>query len=75
MWLEKGSLMPDACINRAEHNVTVCKAGREALLAPIPTRPPRKTGEEEMEHGATARNGSTVCHMAFSLSCEVLHFI
>lgn len=62
MWLEKGSLMPDACINRAEHSVIVCKAGREALPAPIPTGPPRKTREEEREHGATARNGSTLSH-------------
>lgn len=62
VWLEKGSLMPDACINRAEHSVTVCKAGREALPAPIPTGPPRKTREEEREHGATARNGSTLSH-------------
>lgn len=62
VWLEKGSLMPDACINRAEHSVTVCKAGREALPAPIPTGPPRKAREEEREHGATARNGSTLSH-------------
>lgn len=62
MWLEKGSLMPDACINRAEHSVIVCKAGREALPAPIPTGPPIKTREEEREHGATARNGSTLSH-------------
>lgn len=46
MGLEESSLMPDACMSRAEHSVTVWKARRGGL---IPTRPPKQQGRKRSE--------------------------